>query len=182
MNRGKKTGANAPVNHTKKTTENPSVNQTVFFVVKFLLIFAVLETILVFSDLSLLNNSLAGFEAGLLGLQHSGNIIFAGGEELRISESCTGLASVIVLASIVFALRKPEMGKKLKIFFAGFVVLFLLNLLRLYLVLLAAVMWGASAAETVHVTSWFAVAVIVLALWHFLTVKIAGTKDLRELL
>ncbi|MFH1224708.1 MAG: exosortase/archaeosortase family protein [Candidatus Diapherotrites archaeon] len=150
--------------------------------VKFLLIFAVLETLLVFSDLSILNNSLAGFEAGLLGLRHSGNIIFAGGGELRISESCTGLASVVVLASIVFALRKPEPAKKIKIFLAGFAVLFPLNLLRLYLVVLAAVIWGAGAAEAVHVASWFAVAGIVLALWHFLTVKIAGTKELRELL
>ncbi len=87
----------------------------------------------------------------------------------------------IILASIVFSLRKPEFKKKLVLFSMGFAVLFLSNFLRIYLVLLAGINYGIGAADLVHTISWFTTSALIILLWYYLTKKIAKVEKFSEL-
>lgn len=158
------------------------VGKTLRFVLKFFLLFGVMETALFMADISFLEGAITSFEAAVLGLPYAGNMVLVNGQAFRINESCTGLASGIMLASIVFALRKPGIREKAGIFIAGFAALFCLNLARVCLVLLSAELYGAGFAEMLHVASWFAAAGLVLLLWHALTKRIAGISEFRQLL
>ncbi|MBU0662223.1 exosortase/archaeosortase family protein [Candidatus Micrarchaeota archaeon] len=158
------------------------MNRALGFVLKFFAIFLVLEAGLFSFGAAPLEEWIAGFEAQALGLESAGNVVIAGGNEFTINESCTGLVSGIILASIVFALRRPALREKLKIFTAGFVFLFPLNLLRVYFVLLSAQWRGAETAEFVHIASWFMGAGFVLLFWYFLTKRFAGVKEFNELI
>jgi exosortase/archaeosortase family protein len=129
-----------------------------------------------------LQNFIASFEAGLLGLESVTNAIQAGGGIFIIAANCTGLVSASILAAVVFSLKKPEFKKKLLVFVAGSFALMLLNLARLYLVLLVATSFGLIWAETVHTVSWFTTAALVLAAWYFGTKRIAKVTNFKELL
>jgi len=161
---------------------NEKMKKNIVFVVKFFTIFFILHTLLYFAPIEGLLEWIAGFEAGLLGLVSAENIIFVGEHSFEISESCTGLVSGIILAGVVFALRKPGLKKKIELFVIGFAVLFAANLLRVYIVIAAAVLWGAHWADLLHTISWFSTAGLVLLLWYYLTKKFAGINNFFELL
>ena len=63
------------------------------FLIKFVIIFAILEAVILYADLSVIANPLAEIEANLTGLEASGSQIFHGNEVFEISSSCTGLVS-----------------------------------------------------------------------------------------
>lgn len=152
------------------------------FLVKFFAIYALLQLLIVSLPLGFLENGIALLEANALGLQAEGNIIFFDSHAFQIVPNCTGLAGISVLASIIFALRRPELKKKILLFAFGALALFPLNLLRLYLVLLAAVLFGPEMAEGLHIASWFAVSAAIILLWYWLTKRLAKAKDFSGLL
>ncbi len=147
------------------------------FLLKFFVIFAAVEALLLYADFSLLENYIAASAANWLGLPHSANLIFLPDGTFEINSQCTGLVSAGVLAAIVFSLRKPDLGKKAAIFLAGFALLLVLNYFRVYLVVWAGKAYGIGAGEMVHVASWFTTAAFVLALWYYFTKRVAKTKD-----
>ena len=153
-----------------------------WFLMKFFLIYAVLQFAVLAAPLSGLQEWIAGIEAGLLGLEVSGSSILIGTDIFIISASCTGVVSAAVLAAVIFALKKPGMKLKLAMFAFGAVALLLLNLLRVYAVLLVAVGWGTGAAELAHAVSWLGTAFLVLLVWYFATKKIMGTGNFAEML
>tara|TARA_Y100000310_G_scaffold280829_1_gene300833 strand:+ start:3596 stop:4006 length:411 start_codon:yes stop_codon:yes gene_type:complete len=134
------------------------------------------------APLSPLQNAIAGFEAGLLGLARDGNVIGIAGGLFVVSASCTGLVSASVLAAIIFSLKKPVLKKKLVIFATGAIALFLLNLVRVYIVLLVAINFGSAAADLAHTISWFSTAALILAAWYLGMKKLIGIKDFSELM
>jgi exosortase/archaeosortase family protein len=152
------------------------------FLVKFFAIFFVLQAIILFLSLNFLEQSLASFEAGLLGLQVNGNTVFVNGNSFSVDANCTGLLSVAILAAIVFSLRKPKLEKKFLVFFVSGALLLLLNVPRLFFVLWAAKEYGVSVAEAVHELSWFSTGIFILFFWFFATRKIAKIKDFSQLL
>lgn len=154
----------------------------VLFLLKFFSIFLVLQSIIVVAPLSGLNEWIAKFEAGALNLESRGNTVFTGNAGYVITNSCTGLISGSILAAIVFSLKKPEPKKKTTVFFAGAVILFIINLLRVYIVILGGVIYGFGFAENLHVTSWFVMSAIIIAIWYYVTKKWAGIKDFSELM
>lgn len=152
------------------------------FLVKFFVVYAVLQLLIVSLPLGFLENGIALLEANALGLQAQGNAIFFGSYEFQIVPNCTGLVGISVLASIIFALRRPELKKKVLLLAFGAAVLFPLNLLRLYLVLLAAISFGPEMAGGLHIASWFAVSAAIILLWYWLTKRLAGARDFASLL
>lgn len=152
-----------------------------FFLLKFFAIFGVLYALLFFAPIKPLEYFLTGVEAKALNLPFDGNKIFVKNGLFEIGESCTGLVSGIILAAIVFSLRKPGFKTKFLLFFAGFSVLFLSNFLRLYIVLWFGSAYGIELAELVHVFTWFATSALIILLWYFLTKKMAKVEKFNEL-
>lgn len=150
------------------------------FTVKFFVVFAVLYALLLATDFVVLQEFLAELEAGLVGGESAGNIAVVNGEFFAVSQSCMGFFSGIVFLSIVFACRKPGPWKKIAVAVGGAVFLFLVNIARLYFVLLVAGAFGSAAAEWAHVGSWFAMTAVILLLWYYVTKKIVG-KEFGEL-
>jgi exosortase/archaeosortase family protein len=156
--------------------------KAIVFLAKFFLIYALLQLAIVSLPLGPLENGIALLEAGALGLRSEGNAIFLGPQEFSIVPNCTGLAGISVLASIIFALNRPEFKKKAALLALGTAVLFPLNILRIYLVLLAAISFGPKLAEVLHIASWFAVSAAIIVLWYWLTKRLAGAKEFTSLL
>ena len=79
------------------------------------------------------------------------------------------------------AIRIPkEFAESLKlkagIAILGIALLFLINILRVYFVLLAGKLYGIQTAELVHTASWLAMTAIIIAIWYYLTKKLSGKK------
>lgn len=156
--------------------------RAIIFLIKFFAIYLILQALILLAPLNWLKNSIASFQAGLLGLEAIENIIVLQGHRFEIVANCTGLMGISVLAAIIFSLKSPEMKKKVALFALGALVLFPVNLLRVYLVLLAATIWGAGIAEWLHTLTWFGVSAAILILWYYLTKKIAGKKEFSNML
>src|SRR3989338_5388197 len=136
-----------------------------FFSIKFFIIFLVLQFFILSAPLAQLENFIASAEAGALGLQSSGNIVFFEDQSFQVGANCTGLLSGAILIAA-----------------AGALVLFLLNFPRVFFVLWAAKNFGAGLAETLHEITWMTTAVLVLIVWFFAIRKIAKTKNFAELI
>jgi exosortase/archaeosortase family protein len=117
----------------------------------------------------------------MIGLDAESNTIRVGGSSFLINESCTGLVSIMILASTIFALRKPGLNKKIRMFFAGSIALFFLNIARVSLVLLVALQ-SIQAAELTHVISWFLMSAAIIALWYYSTKRMVKIKRFNELI
>ncbi len=165
----------------EKKGEREFAGKAVRFTARFAVIFAVLYAILLATEFEGMQSALAGLEAGLVGGEASGNTVFAGGHGFEVTQSCLGLFSAIIFASIVFACRKPGAPKKLGIAAAGSAVLLLANIPRLYAVIMAGKLFGPETAELVHVLTWFAMTAVIIALWHYSAKKIAG-REFGELI
>jgi len=152
------------------------------FLVKFFAIYSVLQYLIIAMPLAWLKQWIAGFEAGMLGLEAVGNAILLQGHRFEIVANCTGLMGISVLAAIIFSLRRPGLKAKAVVFAFGALILFPLNLFRVYLVLLAATVWGAGVAETLHVFTWFTTSALILGLWYYITKKAAGKKEFSKML
>ncbi|MEM0359854.1 MAG: exosortase/archaeosortase family protein [Candidatus Diapherotrites archaeon] len=157
-------------------------NKNLLFLAKFFIIFGLLYCILWFAEIQPLNEWIASVEARWLSLERSGNTLKANGLVFVITNYCTGLVSASILAAIVFSLKKPSLEKKILVFALGAIALFAINLVRVYLVLAAGIALGGNAAETLHTLSWFAMSAFIIALWYYLTKKIAKISDFSELL
>ena len=158
------------------------MKKNIEFLIKFFVIFAVLQAIIWIAPLGALNEWIAGFEAGLLGLKHEGSELFSFDAKYIISNSCTGLVSGSILAAIVFSLKKPEFKKKIAIFGIGAALLLVINLGRVYLVILSGIKYGFDAADILHTISWFVMSGLIIGVWFLLTKKWAKIKDFSELL
>ena len=157
------------------------ISKAAGFLAKFFAIFLLLQALVLIAPLEPIETAIAGFEAGVLGLQNTGNLIVTGNGNFEIAASCTGLVSAAVLAAVVFSLRKPGMRKKLAVFGAGTLLLLGFNLVRVYFVLWSA-RFGIGTAELLHIASWYATSAVVIGAWFYLTKKIAGVKNFYELL
>jgi len=147
------------------------------FLLKFFAIFAFAEILIFYVDFSALENFIAAQSASYFGLPWSGNAIFVPDGTFLITSSCTGLVSMSILAAIIFSLRKPKLEQKFGIFIAGAALLFILNYIRVFLVVGIGKYHGIAAGEIAHVISWFTTAALVLILWYYFTKKVAKVKD-----
>jgi len=165
----------------KKAKSYAGHKQEIIFLVKFFLIYGILQSIIQIAPMNFITWPIASFEASLLGLESEQNAVISGPITFVINNSCTGLVSISVLAAIVFSFKRPKLKKKLIIFIPCAIALFFINLLRVYMVLFFGVAVNHSLAEPVHVASWFIMSGAIIALWYEATKRFAGTKDLSLL-
>jgi exosortase/archaeosortase family protein len=161
----------------RKNTANSKI---LFFVIKFFLIFFILEAIINALDLSPLNNFLTQTACGFFKLSCVENIVVLKEQIFLITNSCTGLVSASILAAVIFSLKKPSIGKKFILLLAGTIVLLLANIPRILLVIYSAL--NGFDAELMHTITWFVMSAIILLIWYYGTKKITKIKEFGELL
>jgi exosortase/archaeosortase family protein len=157
-------------------------NKTLLFVIKFTVIFSVLHFLVWILPTQFLQNFIASLQGNLLNLPVKENLIFLGQQKILINPSCTGLISISILAAIIFSLRKPELKQKTKIFLLASIIMFFLNLARIYLVLWLGIKHGAELIGVMHEISWMSTALFIVWLWYYFTKKITKVKEFNELL
>ncbi|MDD3083807.1 MAG: archaeosortase/exosortase family protein [Candidatus ainarchaeum sp.] len=155
-------------------------NKKTIFLLKFFIIFFVIELFILVSNLSFYNSFLAFISSSYLGFLSEGNIIFINGTKFVVDNSCTGLVSIAILAGITFSLKNIDLFKKTKLFVFGSLILLLANIPRIMIVLISANI--GFDAELIHVLTWFFMSVIVLLIWYFGLKNTFKIKDFSELL
>jgi exosortase/archaeosortase family protein len=171
--------------HKKNNFKN-KINNNIFFdkkllifLLKFFTIFFVLEIILLNLKINFYNSFLAFITSAYLGFLNEGNKIFLNNTVFVVDNSCTGLVSIIMLASLIFSI-KGNLFKKTKFFVFGVLVLLLINIFRIMLVLLVASV--GFDADLIHTLTWFIMSGIVLGLWYYFITKILLIKNIREVI
>ena len=151
-----------------------------FFLLKFFAIVIFFQLLLIAFEPIALEEFLASAESAPLGLESTGNLIQLSEGAFVITANCTGLLSAGVFIAIVFSLRKPCLGKKLMISAAGILTIFIVNLARLFAVILTGKTFGLAVAELVHVVSWFAMFFAIMMAWYYFTKK--SGQEIKEML
>ena len=152
------------------------------FLLKFFIIYGVLQYVIYVAPMHFITDSIASLEASFLGLKNVESTILFDSVSFVINNSCTGFVSASILAAIVFSLKKPNLKKKLYIFVACALALFVINLVRVYLVILFGIRFGVTLAEFAHIISWFLMSAAIIVCWYVATKKIIGVKEFGELL
>ena len=165
----------------KRAAQGP-IEKNIVFLAKFSIIFFSFYALLLASDLNFFENAITGFQASMLNLPKTGNLILTENANYKITESCTGLLSIIILGSTIFSLKKPEIKIKFKMLLIGSLALVIINLIRVYFVLLAGITFNPLTAETLHIVSWFVMSGLILMIWLEMTKKIAKEKDFSKLI
>lgn len=157
-------------------------NKTILFLVKFGVIFSVLHILVWAVPTSFLQNWIALLQANFFSLPLQNNLIELSQRQILINPSCTGLISISILAAIIFSLSKPEMKKKIQIFVLAAIIMFFLNLLRIYFVLWIGLNYGEDLIGLMHEISWMTTALFIIGLWYYFTKRITKVKEFNELL
>jgi exosortase/archaeosortase family protein len=192
VKKAKKT-INSSSKKNKKKTNNPkpfenNKNNTKIglFLLKFFVIFTILSTIINLLDLTMLNSWLAYISATYTtfiighGLFVLDNVIFLNGNKFIVTNSCTGLVSASILASVIFSLKKPEIKKKIVLVLIGTIILLFFNLPRLMLVLLSPK--AGFDADLIHIFTWYIMSGLILLIWYYGTKRFTNIDDFSELL
>jgi exosortase/archaeosortase family protein len=170
--------------HGKKANSPPKnkffVKNALFFLAKFAIIFTILNIFIEIADLSSLTNFIAAFSANALGLYSFLNVVLVGSEVFVVSNSCTGLVSASILASIIFSLKKPRVGKKILFLLAGVLILALINIPRVILVLYSAKL--GFNAELVHEITWYLMSGAIILIWYYGSKKLLDKKEFGQLI
>jgi len=157
-------------------------NKEWVFFGKFFIIFSAIQFFVFTADFSLLQNFIAGTQSDFLGLDHLNNFIFVKNGIFAIVPLCTGVVSASVLAAIIFSLRKPGLKEKILVFFAGFIVLIVLNYFRVLLVVWTGKEFGIEIADWLHVLTWVSTTIFIIGIWFVFTKRITGVKNFEGFL
>jgi exosortase/archaeosortase family protein len=166
-------------------------NKMLFFLSKFFIIFFVLSNLINFLDLTFFLNIITKISASYLSLQFIENQIFVSNSVFVVTNSCTGLVSASILAAVIFALKKPKMYQKLKLFIFGTLLLLVINVPRIIFILFVAKTTTTTTIITtptliipdlIHTLTWFLMSFIVIVIWYFGTKSVAKIKEFGELL
>lgn len=86
--------------------------------------------------------------------------------QFLISEDCTGWKSMLFLFALVFAVPGVILRKRLLGLLAGIPLIYLGNLLRIFLIVWVQQSWGTPAAEFFHVWLWsLGLITLVILIW-----------------
>jgi len=148
-----------------------------YFIVKFFILFSVLQLIILFWDLTSFQQMIASIAAGWANLRYEGIGIFVEDGVFLVTKNCTGWVSSFILGSIVFSLKKPELPKKVLLFVISTIALLIINLFRIYFVIILGANYGLYAGEIVHIISWFVMSGVIIAIWYYGTKRIAKVQN-----
>jgi len=143
----------------KKPSFLRNIDVRLVFCLKFFIIFFGFSFILEQINLSFFTNYLTFLISTIMSLPYNSNVIFAG-KNFIITNICTGLTTVSILAATIFSMRKPQLKNKVVLFLFGSIIILLVNIPRIILVIYSH-LYGFDS-ELVHVLTWFVMSGVVL--------------------
>jgi exosortase/archaeosortase family protein len=166
---------------TTKNTQNKSNNKPILiFLLKFFGIFLVLEALITLIDLTRLTNFITTIVANFFNLPYLNNIIFVNSSTFVVTNSCTGLVSLAILAAITLPLKRMQLKKKVLVLGIGAFFLLTINIPRIGVVIYSGLI--GFDAELVHELTWFLMSAIILLVWFFGIKYIQKEKDFSNLI
>jgi exosortase/archaeosortase family protein len=162
--------------------QDDRLKRNAIFMLKFFVIYGVLQAIIDYAPMTFITESIARFEGALISRPVIGSSIYVDGVEYIITNSCTGFVSLSILAAVVFGLRKPEIKKKVLLLGLGALILLPSNLVRVFAVLIVGANFGPFWADLTHKTSWFMMSGLIIGVWYYATKRFAGIRNFHELL
>ncbi|MGI6589277.1 MAG: hypothetical protein ACOX1V_01275 [Candidatus Iainarchaeum sp.] len=137
----------------------------IIFLIKFFITFAILELIIITIDLSLLTNLIASIISDFLKISYSNNILFTDSTNFIVTNSCTGLVSAAILASITLPLKRVSLKKRIFITLGGGLLILIANIPRVGLVVASSFL-GLNT-NLVHELTWFLMSGLVVIIWYY---------------
>jgi len=150
------------------------------FLIKFFAIFIILEALINLIDLHLLTNLITFIVANFFNLPYLNSTIFINSSSFVVTNSCTGLVSLAILAAITLPLKGMKLKKRVLILAIGAVFLLILNIPRVGLVIYSGLL--GFDAEMVHEFTWFLMSAIILLVWFYGIKLIQKEKDFSKLI
>jgi exosortase/archaeosortase family protein len=148
-------------------TSPPITRLELLYLLKFLVIFAMLYALIKVLPLSPLLTLIASFEAQTLAqfgvaAVALGQTVYTANASFLVAPECSGLVMGAMLAALVFSTNVPHRLRVLAIFVPA---LFLFNLVRLAVTVYSGAIYGQQVLEIVHSGLWFVDAAVVFLIW-----------------
>jgi exosortase/archaeosortase family protein len=139
------------------------------FLIKFALLFSIPYVLIHFLPLGFLTEFVAFAESKLVSFTGAsaaaqGSTLLVDGKIFEIIPDCSGLVMIILFAALLYS-TKLSAGKRARGMLLFIPLLFVFNLLRLFLTLMVGVAWGVDAFNAAHVVLWFVDSAVVLLAW-----------------
>lgn len=135
------------------------------FVLRFLIIFTLVETFLYYFPPLFYQEWLAAQTAQLLNLEWKGISILVHGSVFTITSFCTGLTTWGVWLGLVGGFSLPAWNEKIRLAILGLGGVLILNTIRIIGIVYAGKLWGVGAADALHTLTWFILSLLVLGTW-----------------
>ncbi len=104
-----------------------------------------------------------------VGFIFSSKILIVNGIEFEFVKACIATSAYYLLALLILATKDIGLKKSLKMFLLGSLLIFIMNILRVILLIIVVMNLGVDWFDAVHLTFWYVVSsVYVFLVWIFL--------------
>ncbi|MGK0209546.1 MAG: exosortase/archaeosortase family protein [Patescibacteria group bacterium] len=101
-----------------------------------------------------------------------GNVFFVSGIEFVVVRACVAGAAYYLLCILVLGMPGLDWGKRAKALLYSFGLFYGINVVRIVMMILLYVYWGAGAFEIVHMFLWYGMSILIVAgVWFFVSSK-----------
>jgi len=134
-------------------------------IVLFLLVIVIATTLISFLLDSNINFSKPIVSVlSVFGFTHEGNTFIINANQIEINNFCSGLFSIVVFLAIILSpITVVSKKRRLYLVTLGSVGLYVLNIIRLLLILIFA--YYTTNLETLHVAGWFFMSLAIFIIW-----------------
>jgi exosortase/archaeosortase family protein len=102
-------------------------------------------------------------------LVFSDSILMVGGTQIQFVEACMATTAYYLLALLILTTKDIGLKKSIKMFLIGALLIFVMNLLRITLLVMAVVNMGLNWFNAIHMLFWYIISTFyVLLIWIFL--------------
>ena len=148
--------------------EHPVIRR---FVIRFLAVFGIVQLSMRVLPLESFQKWLTQTVSAWMQIPFAGAYIPFEGGVFYVSPECTGLTSVGIFLALLLGFNVPSAKKKVMWGVGGGLGLLVLNVVRVGGVVSVGQTYGASAAEFVHILSWFLMTLVAVGMWYWLLAK-----------
>jgi len=106
-----------------------------------------------------------------------GNVIIIGGSSFNIISACTALVAFILLAVLVLTTRRMSLKERIKIFLIGSLIVYLANILRIFVLVVVYMQFGEYYFDAVHLVFWHIVSTLFVAITWIVLVEFYKIKS-----
>lgn len=106
------------------------------------------------------------------------NAIIVSDYSFSIISACTALIAYILLTVLILTTRKITLKERIKLFFIGSLGIYLMNILRIFILIAIYLEYGKNYFEAVHLVFWHLVSTLIVALIWIVLVEYYKIKSI----